>query len=68
MLLQVALYGARWLGSLLCLELLTHTLYFNAVQRFGLPAWRAASAAAAASGVLSGQPAVTPLLAALTGW
>ena len=56
----MAVYGVRWLATLLCLEVLTHTLYFNAVARFGLPAWRQAAAA--------GHPAVTPLLAALTGW
>jgi hypothetical protein len=66
--LQVAVYALRWLGTLLCLEALTHVLYFNAVQRFGLPVWRQAAAVAAASGVPSSYPALTPLLAALTGW
>ena len=62
------MYALRWLSTLLCLEVLTHTLYFNAVQRFGLPVWRQAAAVAAAGGVPSSYPALTPLLAALTGW
>ncbi|KAG1680809.1 hypothetical protein FOA52_008142 [Chlamydomonas sp. UWO 241] len=30
---QVALYAARWAFALLCLEALTHTLYFNSIAR-----------------------------------
>lgn len=29
-------YWARWLGALAVLELVTHTLYFNAVAKHGL--------------------------------
>lgn len=60
------MYAVRWLLALLLLEALTHTLYFNAVARFGLPAWRAAAAAEPAAAAAA--PAVTPVLAALTGW
>ena len=58
----------RWLGALLCLEALTHMLYFNAVAKFGLPAWRQNAAAAVAAGVTDSGPALTPVLAALTVW
>ena len=64
--MQVVVYAARWLAALLLLEALTHMLYFNAVARFGLPAWRAAAAVGPAAAAAA--PRVTPLLAALTGW
>lgn len=65
--MQVAVYGARWLLALLLLEVVTHTLYFNAVARFGLSSWRAAAhntTQVAASNV----PTITPHLIGLTGW
>lgn len=63
---QVAVYGARWLLAFLLLEVVTHTLYFNATARFGLPAWRAAALASDRSA--SKVPTITPQLAGLTGW
>ena len=46
---QIAAYAARLASSLICIELLTHTLYFNAIARFGVPA-----AAGPPSGMESG--------------
>jgi len=34
---QTALYAARLAAAMLCMEVFTHTLYFNAIARFGLP-------------------------------
>lgn len=56
----------RWLTALLLLEGVTHSLYFNAVARFGLPAWR--TAAAKGSATAAAVPPLMPVLAALTGW
>ena len=53
--LQVALYAARLAGAMLCMEALTHTLYFNAIARFGLP-------------VAAGGAAPSALQAGLTGF
>ena len=34
---QTALYAARLAAAMLCMEIFSHTLYFNAIARFGLP-------------------------------
>ena len=34
---QVAVYAARLLAAMLCMEVFTHTLYFHAIARFGMP-------------------------------
>ena len=34
---QTALYAVRLLAAMLCMEVFTHTLFFNAIARFGLP-------------------------------
>ena len=52
--LQVAVYGARLAGALLLMELITHTLYFNAIARFGLPRGMGAAAGGAASALEAG--------------